>query len=570
MKLCAYSKSVKDILTLQRKYVIPRYQREYSWDIEQVEEFWKDITEQFDYEKEIFNTRDYFIGSFVLVGDDVKDTEFMIVDGQQRLTTITILLAALTHIGYGINNDDFANSCYQYIEGKDPDYQNYFYLENESPKPFFQKAIQYKKNDIELKFNTTEEFKLFNAYKFFKENILSKKDSISEFLLFLKAIRDQIISCSTIYITVEDKEDAQTIFETLNAKGKDLSTLDLIKNKIFEVLDESHPSDYAKESWIKLKSILNSRANIVSLDVFFRHFWIANYTFATESKIYNLFQNKIPKNKSSYEIFLKNLLAFAENYIKIISPNVTDFNEEINIYSSLRAIIDFRVKQPHPLLTTLLGYYKEKLINLNQLVKIVKQIEIFHFMFSAITSSRASGLESMYSKRSQELKRTKDKREIKIILDSISEHLFHKVSDIPYENFEKKFIELKYSNTFTKDKKLIQYIFKTYEKILLTTDELSVNKFTIEHIQSQKIDTEWSHNIGNLLPLDKELNNECKDDQLIKKIKIFNRSELQQVKEFCRFYQFNKDWSENDVIDRSKKLSESIYKYCMNVLKNDD
>ena len=280
MKLCAYSKSVKDILTLQRKYVIPRYQREYSWDIEQVEEFWKDITEQFDYEKEIFNTRDYFIGSFVLVGDDVKDTEFMIVDGQQRLTTITILLAALTHIGYDINNDDFANSCYVYVEGKDSDYQDFFKLENESPKPFLQKAIQYKKNDTELKFNTTEEFKLFNAYKFFKDNILSKKGSISEFLLFLKAIRDQIIRCSAIYITVEDKEDAQTIFETLNAKGKDLSTLDLIKNKIFEVLDESHPSDYAKESWIKLKSILNSRANIVSLDVFFRHFWIANYTLS--------------------------------------------------------------------------------------------------------------------------------------------------------------------------------------------------------------------------------------------------------------------------------------------------
>lgn len=298
MNLRAYSRSIKDILTLQRKYIIPRYQREYSWEIEQVEEFWKDITEQFDYKTEEYTTRDYFIGSFVLVGDDEKDTEFMIVDGQQRLTTITILLSVLTHIGESFDKD-FANSCYVYIEGKDSDYKDFFKLENESPKPFFQKAIQFKQPQPITNLNdlTTEEYKLLKAYKFFEEKILFQKDKISEFKNFLKALRNQLIRCSTVYITVEEEKDAQTIFETLNAKGKELSTLDLIKNKIFEVLDELHPSDEAKNSWKQLKLILNSKNDKVLMNVFFRHFWIANYAFVTEKKYIPVFKIKYPKIK---------------------------------------------------------------------------------------------------------------------------------------------------------------------------------------------------------------------------------------------------------------------------------
>lgn len=570
MNLRAYSRSIKDILTLQRKYIIPRYQREYSWEIEQVEEFWKDITEQFDYKTEEYTTRDYFIGSFVLVGDDEKDTEFMIVDGQQRLTTITILLSVLTHIGESFDKD-FANSCYVYIEGKDSDYKDFFKLENESPKPFFQKAIQFKQPQPITNLNdlTTDEYKLLKAYKFFEEKILFQKDKISEFKNFLKALRNQLIRCSTVYITVEEEKDAQTIFETLNAKGKELSTLDLIKNKIFEVLDELHPSDEAKNSWKQLKLILNSKNDKVLMNVFFRHFWIANYAFVTEKKIYTSFQNKIPKNKKSYIDFLFKLLSFARNYMKLISPERV-FYAEISIYNSVMAIKDFRVKQPYPLMTTLLGYYNEKLINLKQLIKIFNQLEIFHFIFTAVTSSRASGLESTYSKYSQELIKTRDEKKIKKILGNLSEYLYNKIIDIPYENFEKKFVELKFSNEFTKDKKIIQYIFKNYEKILLKTDELSVNKFSIEHIQSQKTDTDWTHTIGNLLPLAEDLNKECKNYHLSRKIKVFNTSELQQVKEFCRYYKSKQVWTEIDSVNRAKELSKTIYNYSIDVLKNDD
>lgn len=567
MRLFAYPRSFKDILTLQRKYIIPRYQREYSWELEQLEEFWNDIKGQILFEDSVYITQDYFIGSLVLVGDDEKGTDFLVVDGQQRLTTITILLSALTQIGKELEEEAFYKSCYSYIEGKDSEYNDFFKLVNETPKPFFQRAIQHIDKE-EIPTNSEEEKALLYAYNFFYTHVNRERTQHENPILFLKALRDQIVKCSTIFITVDNEEDAQNIFETLNAKGKDLETLDLVKNKIFGVLNKEHPSDFAKDNWNNIKTNLRSRSESVSLSTFFRHFWIAHYSFATENKIYKLFQEKIPQTEDDYKTFVNNLEIFSNHYIKAISPLHIDWKtqEERQVLYALMAINDFKVIQPRPLVTTLIGLYHNRLLKINDLNSIILKLEMFHFIFSAITSSRASGLESLYSRYSRQLNSSNDKVEIKKILSELSLKLKEKLnSEITYEGFEKKFISLKFSNNFTSDKKLIQYIFKLKEKSLMRTNELSIDLITLEHIHSQKIDTEWSHNIGNLLPLAKELNEDCKNYDLDKKIPILKKSELKQVKDFCEEMKSKKLWTRDLSDKRAQELSQEIYDLALKV-----
>ena len=567
MRLFAYPRSFKDILTLQRKYIIPRYQREYSWELEQLEEFWNDIKGQILFEDSVYITQDYFIGSLVLVGDDEKGTDFLVVDGQQRLTTITILLSALTQIGKELEEEAFYKSCYSYIEGKDSEYNDFFKLVNETPKPFFQRAIQHIDKE-EIPTNSEEEKALLYAYNFFYTHVNRERTQHENPILFLKALRDQIVKCSTIFITVDNEEDAQNIFETLNAKGKDLETLDLVKNKIFGVLNKEHPSDFAKDNWNNIKTNLRSRSESVSLSTFFRHFWIAHYSFATENKIYKLFQEKIPQTEDDYKTFVNNLEIFSNHYIKAISPLHIDWKtqEERQVLYALMAINDFKVIQPRPLVTTLIGLYHNRLLKINDLNSIILKLEMFHFIFSAITSSRASGLESLYSRYSRQLNSSNDKVEIKKILSELSLKLKEKLnSEITYEGFEKKFISLKFSNNFTSDKKLIQYIFKLKEKSLMRTNELSIDLITLEHIHSQKIDTEWSHNIGNLLPLAKELNEDCKNYDLDKKIPILKKSELKQVKDFCEEMKSEKLWTRDLSDKRAQELSQEIYHLALKV-----
>jgi uncharacterized protein with ParB-like and HNH nuclease domain len=237
--------------------VVPRYQREYSWSKEQVRELWDDIVTNIKVTGDLSEHEEYFIGAIVLVGND-KSIEFQIVDGQQRLTTITILLSVLCERFLEIKKSDLAESIFRnYIEGTDDDGRPYFKLQNETPRPFFQTSIQYiKKENLEPK--TTEEKALRASYKElynltardnFKKNFSIEggvSDEKYEFLL--KSLRDHLVNyLKIILITVSDEEEAYTIFETLNARGMNLRSVDLIKNKLFKALNRTHPYDNAKK-----------------------------------------------------------------------------------------------------------------------------------------------------------------------------------------------------------------------------------------------------------------------------------------------------------------------------------
>ncbi len=109
--------------------------------------------------------------------------------------------------------------------------------------------------------------------------------------MLLKKIRDQVLSyLKVIYITVKEEDQAYTIFETLNARGINLSFVDLIKNKLFKELKKQHPDDTAKTKWKKLRSLMSSREGLRSLETFVRHWWISRYSYKSAEKVYKAFK----------------------------------------------------------------------------------------------------------------------------------------------------------------------------------------------------------------------------------------------------------------------------------------
>ena len=569
MNLFAYPRTIKDILTLNRKYIIPRFQREYSWEKPEHDVFWDDIVTQIKIADHELKTSDYFIGALVLVGDDSKDIEFLVVDGQQRLTTITIIFSVLTQILKDIDNP-LSQSCYSYVEGKDGDFRPFFKLENENPKPFLQRRIQNFDKELDYTPKTEEERKLLEAYDYYykclKEDNLrydfkeDNKNSVDySYIDLLKIMRDQILSFKTIFITVDNLNEAYTIFETLNAKGKDLETIDLIKNKLFTLLDDSHPTDFAKESWKKIKETLRERDETVNISTFFRHFWISKYAFLTEAKIYDSFQKLVPETKKDFKDFLQVLIEATEDYTKIISPATTDWREQEakQVYNSLIALNTFRVSQHRPFVLALLKSYKEKKINITDLREALIKVEKFHFYFTAVCSLRASGLESIYSKSSRDLRSKTDRNSAKAVIKELTDKLANK---IPSEDlFVRKFHELKFTDWLTKDKKLIQYIFSYMERKLLNTTELTTNMFSLEHIESQTNLSPWVWKIGNLLPLSSEINSKIGNDNFQKKLLFYKTSELKLTKDFYDKYKSQNDWTELDVDQRTTALATIAY-----------
>ena len=266
MELHAYTRTISELLSVNRKYVVPRFQREYSWAREQINELWYDVISNIKPNtKNAYVNNEYFIGSLVLVGDETG-REMQIVDGQQRLTTLTIFLSVLCECFISIDQRELAEALFEnYIEGRDDEGRKFFKLINETPKPFFQKNIQHI-DKAEEQPQSQEERNLLAAYK--EISSLASRERLGRYFstdltndesyaVILKCVRDQILRyLKIIFITVNEEDEAYTIFETLNARGMNLSFVDLIKNKLFKALTDEHPNDDAKDNWKSIRTIL--------------------------------------------------------------------------------------------------------------------------------------------------------------------------------------------------------------------------------------------------------------------------------------------------------------------------
>lgn len=575
MEFKAVPRTIADTLDLKRKYVIPRFQREYSWGNDELQELWDDLLDCFTVNNGKLFPNEYFIGTLVLVGDDDDNMniERQVVDGQQRLMTITIAFSVIRKLFLMEKEETLANKVYSYIMGEDADGVEYAKLVTETPKPYFQMRVQKREQDENISPNTDEEKRILNAYNYF-ERKLSRKNILQEikkryliddnkldYIELLKLFRDQILHCKVIYVTVKCFDDAYAIFEVLNAKGKDLSPIDIIKNSLFSILDETEPVDFAEESWKKIK-----RKTVGKCDVqtFYRHYWLSKYGYSTAKKLVKEFNDKIGKNQSEYTIFLKELVEASEDYYKIVYPNKNDWPqpEEIDIFYALEACDIFDVTQVRIFLLALFDVKRKKMISHKQFIRIIKFLEQYHFVFNAICSMRPSGLERRYSSYARKLRMCKDKNETKKCIDELIETL---KEGMPTEEiFISNFVNIRYTSDFAKDKKLVQYIIKKYEFYNMKTNEVQPLSFTIEHIMPESKNIKECGMIGNLLPLGDKLNSELMDKAFKYKITKYSTSQYKTVEKFVQQYQNNAEWTKEMIIERTKEIAKKMYEMVYN------
>ncbi|OLA58111.1 MAG: hypothetical protein BHW48_13665 [Roseburia sp. CAG:10041_57] len=570
MDLTSVPKSIDDALRVQRKYVIPRFQREYAWENEELQTIYEDLIENIYIRDGAFFTSDYFIGSLVLVGDDddTSKIERLVVDGQQRLMTFTIAFAVLAQKFKELGQERLSEKTHLNVMGEDNDGNPYAKLVNENPKPFFQKRIQQKDIDFNAIPETNEEKRILNAYNFFdrqlKETILIKniRDNNSgagdiNYLDALKAFRDQILKCKVIYVTVKSLDDAYTIFEVLNSKGKDLAPVDMIKNSLFSILTEDEPLDYAVEKWKEIKRNLK---NCVDLDmnIFYRHFWLSKYSLSTTRKLVYNFNKTIPRTIEGYTEFINSLEKEAKQYALIAAPKKEDWMqpEDLFVYTCLESFCIFNVSQVRIFLLALFEVKNSQLISFKNFKKILVYLEHYHFIFTAVCSSRPSGLERRYSSYARQLRNCTSKKESADCINNLITDLKEGIPD--YSIFEKQFEKIVYTSAKEKDKKLVKYILKKLDTHY-SSNELVPNSFTIEHILPESVATEYVGMLGNLLPMGEQLNNDLSNKNFKSKMTRYPESQYTTVKKFVEENKDKEEWGEKEIVERTKCISEIMY-----------
>lgn len=570
MDLKATPKSIDDVLRLHRKYIIPRFQREFSWESEELSEIYEDLLDNIIYSNGKLCANEYFIGSLVLVGDDDDTTrvERYVVDGQQRLTTFTIMFAVLSQKFKELGEDKLSQITHLNVLGEDNDGHPYTKLVNENPKPFFQKRIQQKDIDFSAIPQSLEEKRLLYAYNYFdkqlKENVLIKEirdrnqgmGDVS-YIDALKAFRDQILKCKVIYVTVTAFDDAYTIFEVLNAKGKDLTPVDIIKNTIFSLLTDEEPLDTASEKWANMKNELKKCDN-ADFNTFYRHYWVSKYCLSTSKKLVSYFEEYIEKTISEYSSLIDDMNESVKDYVEIVKPNIERWSqpEDLSIYTTLNAFNTFNTTQVRIFLLSLFDAKRRNVISHRNYKKILSYLEHYHFIFTAICSSRPSGLERRYSSYARKLRACTEKKES---ADCINNLILDLKDSLPaYEIFESKFKNVIYTSEQEKDKKLVQYILKKLE-VYYATDELKPNSFTIEHILPQASGSDFVGLIGNLLPIGEKLNGELEDKDFKTKLIKYKNSQYATVKQFVQEYEDEESWTKQLIEGRTKNIAKILY-----------
>lgn len=558
MKVESRDTSVRSLLK-SAYYLVPRFQRAYSWDRENVEDFWTDTIQE--------SAGDYFIGAMVVYPES-KDT-FAVVDGQQRLTTLTLLLSALRDAFESRGDNDRANGTHGFIERPDEDDRPQFVLQTETSHPYLQDRIL-SRNGAGLSVDIgSEEGALKVAYdrlnSYVKAAISTIEDSSTipkdekteRVLADLKRIRERVLDLKLIFVEVDNQDDATLIFETLNARGKDLTVADLIKTHLLGYLRaENKGLDAPRHKWDGIRAKFDASQLDISMTAFLLAVWQSRYEYVNERKLHKAVKSIIKRDKAAG--FLDLLVHEAELYRQLIEPGYRKWGrtkEERAAADSLSFLQQFRLRQPMPLLLSLLRDYDAGKLKARQLARAFSLLERFHFAFTVVTQKSSSGGWSfLYARLARELLHKGKDRKPEVI-DELESKLADRFPE-PAE-FIEAFSDLAYSNEFTQQKRTVQYALRRLYEHGSGTRTTDFSRMTIEHLLPQSAGGNRVAELGNLILIDEQLNVELDDQPFEKKKEVLakNRDRVWVPEDVLHA----KDWTDEAIKERTERLAKEAY-----------
>jgi hypothetical protein len=542
-------------------YKIPRFQRPYMWEKEQVEEFWTDAVANDD--------PDYFIGSMVVCGP-TNDT-FDVVDGQQRLTTITMVLCALRNALQAENEKSLAQGIHNLVERADINNHSRFVLQTETSYPFLQEHIQKfgtpDDEDIEA---GDEEDRLKKAFDFItgfvveavnavkKDTSVSPKNKPELVRKKLTDIRDRLLRLKLIFVELDNEDDAYLIFETLNTRGKDLTVSDLVKSHITRLMKPKNKGvDRASDRWSKLVTILEGSEEDLRLNSFLHHLWLSEHEYTTEKKLFKAIRGAVKKDNATD--FLQTLVDEAVTYREIHETSYRKWKKsELNIRASLDALGVFRIKQQLPMIMAVMREFKNNALKQSHVEDILRAIENFHFIFTAVTSQRSSGgISFMYALHARQLLAARDLAAKLRCLNELKKKLRDRKPSFP--EFEANFLDIRYTNNFTKQKKLVQYILAKIDRTQSVGVHIDYERMTIEHLAPQNpresVTATWVGNLGNLIFVDAETNDKLANKDIAAKLKVLGKTNVYLDPSIRKC----KAWSDDEIEERTRDLAKLAY-----------
>jgi len=526
-------------------YEVPRYQRDYSWTIEQWSDLWYDIVQL------LHDEDSHYMGYLVLQTND--DKNYQIIDGQQRLTTLSILILAVIksirqlpasriektenerraqniHSNY-IGNLDMLTltSINKLVLNRNNDgfYKNYLSAFNEFPK----RGLK------------TSEKLLKNSFEYFYSLLSDTYRTAEDLIRFLDTVVNNIFFT---VITVTDELNAFKVFETLNARGVQLSSSDLLKNYIFSVADTNNLHDTHLEElenrWIRIADTVKD----VQISDFLRIYWNSNHKTIRKNQLYRTIRNEIKTPGQAFAL-LRDLQKNADIYMALKDPHDEMWQASPDIRENLRLLKLFNVTQP---MSLLLAAYAR--VSLKTFSSLLKKIVVLSFRYNVICGKNPNEQENAYNTIALDIQKngmydTENLKRNIYVFDAEFEQTFAYKDFIPN----------------TRNNQIAKYILVQLEKFE-TGMPLNEDDVTLEHILPCSPDEkvwkwddgkiqQYRYRLGNMILLEAKKNRDIGNASFAEKKTVYAVSSIPTAKKIAELD--IEEWTEETIESRQHKMA---------------
>lgn len=465
-------------LSGMKQFLIPIYQRKYSWRDEQCEQLWHDIIQAAD------NSTGHFVGSVVYIEREIYTVsaipQLLVIDGQQRLTTISLLLMALSKRLSAENlvvNDNITGKKiknYYLVNSDEEDTDLYYRLVLTDTDNSFYKAL------LEGTPYDDEDNRVIENYRFFEDKITML--DVSQLAKLYEGLSKLLV----VDIALErGKDNPQLIFESLNSTGLDLSQTDLIRNYLLMDLEPKEQNKMYMNYWRKIENRFNSANDAKLFDRFMRDY----LTIKTEKipnidHIYKDFKKYVFENKIAVAGLLEELEFYSKCYLAITSQkDVTNKQIEKQLFDITKLKVD--VSYPF-ILEAYADLIRAKLTE-DDFIQLLKLVESY-VLRRSICNIATNGLNKAFVTLLKEV--DKD-----TYLESFKVALLTKKGSSRYPNDAEFIREFKNRNMYKmRNLRFLLEKIENYNR----KEPISIVDFTIEHVmpQNEKISVDWQKELG--------------------------------------------------------------------------
>ena len=521
--------TLRQLLGNGLSYRVPMFQRDYSWGPDEWDDLWQDITAVVDKEGA---EPAHYMGYLVL--QSTNNRAFDIIDGQQRMTTMSVLiLTAVAHL-MDLSTSEGADSAQRrradqlrssYIGYLDPVTlvsQAKLTL-NRNNDRFYQNYLVPLESLPKTGLNVSESL-LRQAFVWFKERI--KQQSGKDGAAVARFIDGLVDKLFFTVITVTDELNAFTVFETLNSRGVRLSATDLLKNYLFSVVSRGKPHEreikVLEDIWDNIVDLLGSD----QFPEFLRIFWNSRNRLVRKADLFKVIRNATRDRREAFTL-IRQLERSAQVYVALRRPEEgSDWNPEER--NSLEQLKMFNVRQPLALLLALFERFGEQ--DRRGFQKFLRAIAVLSFRYNVICGRQSKEQEGIYNQIAQEISSCK--------IESINEALVKLLPIYPEDReFQAAFEEKSLRTASHRNNKVVRFIlFQLEENLSGNAFEIESSRYSIEHILPENpSDDNWrqfseqqqealTYRLGNMTILEANYNRDLGHSDYDKKRLIYQNS----------------------------------------------